>query len=138
MGIGDMIKGWLSGNNATSQYEPEQRAGMIKVPKHKEEEKLVEPKFPLHCGFCSATHKGPVQKAVDDDWNFGVFDTKSMGTVQKAGCPRHAKEFSNLARNIITANPEVALGIMKNNQGIAREVKALFHRRVNEQQRRKR
>ena len=59
--------------------------------------KLLYPKFPLKCVSCDATHAGNIDKAIDDGWHAVVFDTKSDGLVQFAGCPLHFDDFDGKA-----------------------------------------
>jgi len=55
----------------------------------------LQPKFPLKCRYCDATHEGGIDKAIDDGWNFSVLDTVPHGIVQLAGCPNHKKEIAS-------------------------------------------
>ena len=54
---------------------------------------IIYPTFPLKCVVCAATHDGNIDQAIDDGWNFAIYDTRSGGRVQFAGCPAHFSEF---------------------------------------------
>lgn len=56
-------------------------------------EDMIYPTFPLKCVACAATHDGNITRAIDDGWNFAVYDIRSRGHVQFAGCPAHFSEF---------------------------------------------
>lgn len=60
-------------------------------------DKLLYPTFPLKCVACEAVHGGHIDKAIDDGWHVTVFDTKSDGLVQFAGCPEHFQEWDSTA-----------------------------------------
>jgi len=51
--------------------------------------KILYPEFPLKCVACSQTHDGPIDDAIEDGWHVTVYDTKSEGQVQFAGCADH-------------------------------------------------
>ena len=51
------------------------------------------PTFPLRCVACPARHDGNIDRAIDDGWHVIVYDTRSQGHVQFAGCPVHFSEF---------------------------------------------
>lgn len=59
------------------------------------------PSYPLKCVACEREHIGDINKAVDDGWYVTVYQTKSEGLVQFAGCPGHHEEQENASMAFI-------------------------------------